>query len=287
MNIINKWNHISLLKRLLYSNTNRIFYKLGRNTSKIKSKEFNKENNLYYLFIDIFDISEKMDFFDNNDIDNNVNCSSAIELQNSYKLYKSVMNQIIDNLLTILLLHNNETCTMQLLGITIFEPIILGILGAGWDNNYSYYERDYSSCPLKYYDNEMEIVTNMYSKITKNMKIINQEFEITERAKINKIKRNIKTLYFKDKDTGEETATTKSKYIAQQIESFLPPYKLPYEVKYKKYKNRKYTAQQVDNFSLSDKLPYEEKDKNSEYTVQQVDSFLLPDNIKYKDKENK
>ncbi len=197
------------------------------------------------------------------------------------------MNQIIDDLLTILLFDNNKTCTMQSVKETIFEPIILGILGADWETNEHYYKGGYSSYPPEYYNNKMKILMKIYSKVKENMKIINQEFEVTERAKMKKIKGNIKTLYSKDTETKERTSQTECPFIAEYVDSFLQPDKLPYEVEYKQYKNRKYTAQQVDNFSLSDKLPYKEKDKNSEYTVQQVDNFLLPDNIKYKDKENK
>ena len=73
---------------------------------------------------------EKEEF--ENDIDNKFNYSNIDELQNSYELYKSVMNTIIGNLITVLVCKYHKS---EKLKIKIFKPIILGLLSANWNTN--------------------------------------------------------------------------------------------------------------------------------------------------------
>ena len=223
-NIINKDEYILLLQNLLHINTSRIFYKLGLNSYKLNKQIFDiNKSPLYSLFMYTLERDNDYKFYDKEEkiiFDSDVN-----KLQNSYKLYKSVMNKIIDNLLDVLILKNQQSDNYtpieqsKLLRDTIFKPIILGIL-----------EADYYSCnTVKKYPDNTEVF------FSDN---IEQEFEIIKKIKIQTIKKHIKNLFSKDQDTGEKTGSTKSKYIAQLIDSLLLQYKLPYEVKYKDEKNK-------------------------------------------------
>ncbi len=219
-NIINKNGYILLLKCLLYCNTDSIYLKLADNISEIKDKNFNKDKPLCSLFTNVFNPSLK-------DIEDDEYCYkhgwllNKNKLQNFYEFYKSVMKQIINDLLTVIVLDNNQPCTKELLEETIFEPIILGMLRS-------------------YYKNGRDIKQS-YLKIKENISIIDQEFRIRElykRIKLNNVTQGLYRLLYKDEKTGKETARVKSKYITKQIDSYVPQDKLPYEVKCKNKENK-------------------------------------------------
>ena len=104
-NIITKDKYLYILGELLYVNTARIFYKLGRNSVQIKNHHLNNITPLYTLFFDSLKKMDK-DLFALQD-DKLFNYGSINELKDSYELYKSVMKQIINDILTVLALDSN------------------------------------------------------------------------------------------------------------------------------------------------------------------------------------
>ena len=105
--IITKDEYIGLLKYLLYSNTDSTFHRLAHNKSKIEYKDFNKDKPLCSLFINICKLYPEK-YYDTNDNHDKWLFSNTNELQSRYELYKSIMNQIISDLLTILVFDNNQ-----------------------------------------------------------------------------------------------------------------------------------------------------------------------------------
>lgn len=219
--IINENGYILILKRLLYCNTDSICLELANNIFEIKDKKLDKDKPLCSLFINICKLYPEK-YYDTNDNHDKWLFSNTNELQSRYELYKSIMNQIISDLLTILVFDNNQPCTKEVIEKTIFEPIILGMLKPGYNLG----------------DN----IKQLFLKFKDNISVIDQEFGIMKLYEIKNTKRRIKQdlfrFYIKDKKTGEEKSRISSKYITRQIDSYLPQEKLPYEVKYKDKKNK-------------------------------------------------
>lgn len=193
-NIIAKESYILLLQNLLYYNTNDIFCKLGSNTSKINAQDFN--DYLYSLFIDTFETMEQEEF--ENNIDNKFYCGNISELQNSYKLYKLIMDKIIDDLIIVLVYDNYK---VKKLKEKIFEPIISGLSVANWTTNpkynhyYNYYEIDRCGVTPCYGIDMYQIM-----KLTKNINNNNQYYTNCGTNEKNQIKELYATM---KKNTGK------------------------------------------------------------------------------------
>ena len=214
--IITQDKYLYILGELLYVNTTRIFYKLGRNSVQIKNNHLNNINTtpLYTLFFDSLKRRDENSFGLK---DKSFNYGSINELQNSYELYKSVMKQIINDILTVLALDSNKICKKSVLEKVIFEPIMLGL----WNADVNTHK----------FGEQFEL-TNNYSIIKNNIDKIDQEFEINKLYKIKEIKKHITGLSRVNKNSEEKSVP--NAYIAQYIDSFLQPDEFPYDgIKYK------------------------------------------------------